>query len=246
MAIRAVIQGDRPELRRTCKPVSELSDAVRRLAEDLMETVQAEYAGSLAAVQCGVPVSLFVTCADGTPRVWLNAEVVARGPDVRGGESCASFPGLVVESVRPEWLLVRTWTLDGRVEERRVDGVEARLVAHELDHLRGTLLPDLVSESDLLAQLLAAVADTAGDEPETHAVDEDVQQILDLMADAAWKWNLAVELLAAYTTDAEAAKRLKRLRRRVARLSTEADEWEAWLLNLAESGSEHASADPEG
>jgi len=158
------IYGD-PVLREKCRPVEEVDDALRALAEDMIETmVDAEGVG-LAASQVGVPVRLAVVdvshdpeCVtvlrvdgrevameDVMPLVFINPELELEGPEDLASEGCLSIPEVRANVKRPWNVRARLTLLDGRVIELETDGLLARALQHEVDHLNGILFIDRVS-----------------------------------------------------------------------------------------------------
>lgn len=224
---------------------------MRQLVRDLVETMQANHFASLSAVQCGIPLHVFVTQVQGRTRVWINTRIIDKGALVVGAESCASFPDQVLELNRPEHLLLTTLTLEGAEHQRLVCGVEARLVAHEIDHQDGVLMQDHLTEDELISQMLGVlvVADSeseplanvieADQESSTIddattaygkiAADENASQILDFIADGTWKLVLAAELLKDFIRDKRELAALAQLEGLLLQLTDASDYWEQTL-----------------
>lgn len=235
MTVLPIIRGDTPDLRRRVTPVSDFSHDLRQLVDNLVETMQMSHFASLSAIQCGIPSDIFVTQIEGQVRIWVNTRIIEMGESFQGGESCASFPDLILETERPQQLCVRTWTVDGVEEERGVQGIEARLVSHEIDHQQGTLMLDHLSEEDLFTQMLgmSAMEDDDDMQDEEEDVlgqdDDDVSQILDFIAESTWKLVLAAELLEDFSWNESERVALNKLKSLVSELTTVADEWEQIL-----------------
>ncbi len=134
--------------------MGEITAAVRRLCDDLVETMRASPACvGLAAPQVGVGLRAF--CVDVTGHrkarschgtvVLVDPEVVAAGPAVAGREGCMSVPDLTGDVVRASELVIRGRTPEGDERVLQVDGFEARAFQHELDHLDGLLFLDRVT-----------------------------------------------------------------------------------------------------
>ena len=134
--------------------MGEITAAVRRLCDDLVETMRASPACvGLAAPQVGVALRAF--CVDVTGHrkarschgtvVLVDPEVVAAGPAVAGREGCMSVPDLTGDVVRASELVIRGRTPEGDERVLQVDGFEARAFQHELDHLDGLLFLDRVT-----------------------------------------------------------------------------------------------------
>lgn len=165
-----VIFGD-PVLREKCRPVTEVTEEIRALAEDMIETMRAADGVGLAAPQVGMPVQLAVVDVAGArePMTYLringqDTELDAFGPLIftnpelefpkreRGvmSEGCLSFPELRGDVVRPEHVRALLTLLDGRKIVLETDGLFARAIQHETDHLNGVLFIDRVSAATKL------------------------------------------------------------------------------------------------
>ncbi len=134
--------------------MGEITAEVRRLCDDLVETMRASPACvGLAAPQVGVGLRAF--CVDVTGHrkarschgtvVLVDPEVVAAGQAVAGREGCMSVPDLTGEVARANELVIRGRTPDGDERVLQVDAFEARAFQHELDHLDGLLFLDRVT-----------------------------------------------------------------------------------------------------
>ena len=160
-----VIFGD-PVLRAKCKPVSEVTDEVRTLAKDMIETmVDAEGVG-LAAPQVGVTLQLAVvdvshdpecvsylrvdgrdvTMADIMPLVFINPKLELVDPKEAEQEGCLSFPELRAMITRPTEVKATLTNLDRKTFVVETDGLLSRAIQHETDHLNGIYIIDRVSE----------------------------------------------------------------------------------------------------
>jgi peptide deformylase len=130
-------------LERKAEPVKDIDAAVRKLAEDMLETLVGKGVG-LAAPQVGVPLRIFVTLVDGDkPRVFINPEIVLTSQELATiEEGCLSLPGLYVDVVRPELVKVQAWNEKGRPFTIEDGGFLARVIQHEYDHLDGVLFVD--------------------------------------------------------------------------------------------------------
>ncbi len=141
------IFGD-PVLREKCAPVAEIDNDVRRLAEDMRETMYDADGIGLAAPQVGVPIRLFVYDVRESgiePGVLVNPEIVEEKGSVKEEEGCLSIPGLSETVERSASIVARGLGLDGEPVEIRAEGVLSRCIQHERDHLDGVLFLDRVS-----------------------------------------------------------------------------------------------------
>lgn len=140
MPIRTL--GD-PVLKAPTKPVEEFDRALRRLAEDMLETMYAAPGVGLAAPQVGLSLSLFVFDDGETgPMVMANPELGDAAGDVVAEEGCLSIPGPFHPTHRFAAVTCRGQDLNGAGYEVRGEGLLARILQHETDHLHGTLFVD--------------------------------------------------------------------------------------------------------
>lgn len=138
-----------PRLKKVCAPVSDVSDELRALADDMLETMYHAPGIGLAAPQVGVMDRLLVMdCVkeeNETPRpmVLINPEIVASSDEKNVyEEGCLSIPEQFAEVTRPKLVDVRWMDLDGNEQQETFDGLWATCVQHEIDHLNGKLFID--------------------------------------------------------------------------------------------------------
>ncbi len=144
MAIRAIrLEGD-PILRKRSREVNEITDKIKILIDDMIETMYHEEGVGLAAVQIGVlkRIMTYDTYEGDGPKVIINPEVSELGEKEASSEGCLSVPGELVEVNRPKTLRVRGYDENFNEVDKKVSGLEARVICHELDHLNGTLIID--------------------------------------------------------------------------------------------------------
>ena len=138
-----------PRLKKTAPPIADITDDLRVLADDLLETMYAAPGIGLAAPQVGIDTRLIVLdCVKGeeaTPRplTMFNPEVIAAS-DTRSTyeEGCLSIPEIYAEVERPAEVTVRWIDRNGAEQQESFDGLWATCVQHEIDHLNGTLFID--------------------------------------------------------------------------------------------------------
>jgi len=149
MALRNILIHPDPRLKKVTAPVASVNDDLRRLADDMLETMYDAPGIGLAAPQIAVMSRMLVMdCAkeeDATPEpmVLINPEIVWSS-DERNvyEEGCLSIPEQYAEVERPAEVEV-TWTdLDGATKRERFDGLWATCVQHEIDHLDGKMFID--------------------------------------------------------------------------------------------------------
>jgi len=148
MARLAVLEYPDPRLRIVASPVQVFDTALSQLIDDLLETMYAASAIGLAATQVDVHRQVVVLDVSGNasaPQVFINPEVLARDTPGMVEESCLSVPGVVDVVPRATRLRVRALDPTGASSERRVEGLAAVCLLHEMDHLAGRLFVDHLS-----------------------------------------------------------------------------------------------------
>ncbi|RMH51127.1 MAG: peptide deformylase [Zetaproteobacteria bacterium] len=153
MAVRPILIYPHPALRKVSAPIADpTAPDVRRLADDLAETMYDAPGVGLAAPQIGVHRRIVVTDIawreEGAERdlhVWINPEILWRSSEERPfEEGCLSIPDTFVEVLRPAAVAVRWQDLQGATHEAEYDGMMATALQHEFDHLDGRLFIDLI------------------------------------------------------------------------------------------------------
>ena len=138
-----------PRLKKPCAPVAAVTDEVRALGRDMLETMYNAPGIGLAAPQVGVMLRVIVMdCVKdpeliARPMVLLNPEVIWSSEEVNTyDEGCLSIPDQYADVTRPKVVTVRWLDLDGVTQEETFDGLWATCVQHEIDHLNGKLFID--------------------------------------------------------------------------------------------------------
>ena len=146
-----------------CAPVGAVTEAVRRLAADMLDTMYAAPGRGLAAPQVGVLSRLFVmdvAWKEGAPQpvVCIDPQILAEAPEMAlAEEACLSLPGLAAEIARPAAITLAWTETDGTRRQAELDGIAARCAQHEIDHLDGRVILDRV-DRETRARLEAAFA----------------------------------------------------------------------------------------
>ena len=154
MSVLEVVHYGDPILRKKCNPVKEFSN-LESLLDDMFDTMYEEEGIGLAANQVGIDLNLFIidishTDDDEYPRIFINGEITSsRGKSVFS-EGCLSIPKVALEVTRPEVILFKYQDIHEEWYEEEFDGLLARAIQHEIDHLNGVLIIDLVSEMQRL------------------------------------------------------------------------------------------------
>lgn len=148
MAIRDIrINGD-PVLRTPCEPITVMDDRVRALVEDLLDTVELEGRAGVAANQIGVSLRAFSWNIEDNKGYMLNPVILELSKEEQdlGDEGCLSIPGLWYPCERPHYGKCEGTDLNGEPVMIEGEGIWARLIQHETDHLDGKLFIDRLSK----------------------------------------------------------------------------------------------------
>jgi len=142
MALREIrIEGD-PILKKVCKPVSAVNDRIQELIDDMIETMYDANGVGLAAPQVGILKRIFVidVSEEGNePRVFINPEIIKTWGSQTGDEGCLSIPGKTGTVTRALNVVVRAYDENMKEFELEAEGLLARAIQHENDHLNGRL-----------------------------------------------------------------------------------------------------------
>ena len=150
MAKLKILEFPDPKLRIKAQPVETVDNALRRLIDDMFETMYDAPGIGLAATQVDVHRRLLVadvSTEKDAPRVLINPEIVEKDGVEVTEEGCLSVPGYFEEVTRAEHVKVRYLDRDGNQQEEDFDGLLAVCVQHEIDHLDGRLFVDYLSEA---------------------------------------------------------------------------------------------------
>ena len=152
MTIRPLVILPDSKLRLVSEPVKEITSEIRRLADDMLETMYDAPGVGLAAIQIGVPVRMVTMDVSKSedehqPLVLINPEIVWASEKKRVyEEGCLSIPEYYEEVERPDRVRFRYVNLQGETVEQDADGLLATCVQHEIDHLNGVLFIDYLSK----------------------------------------------------------------------------------------------------
>lgn len=144
MALRNIREIGEECLRCVCKEVPEITPRILDLIEDLKDTMYEADGVGLAAPQVGVRKRIAVVDVGEGPVVLINPEVVSTEGEQTGNEGCLSVPGKCGIVTRPMKVVVKTRNLNFEWEEIEGEGLFARAMLHEMDHLDGVLYVDKV------------------------------------------------------------------------------------------------------
>ncbi|MGD9496349.1 MAG: peptide deformylase [Armatimonadota bacterium] len=174
MAVRPIVYCGDPVLRRKATRIREIDEAVLELLEDLRQTMLEASGLGLAAAQIGVPVTAIVVLHDPESDEVLkliNPRIVESEGEQDGTEACLSLPTLRGVVIRPQRVVVEAVSPRGDPIQLEGEGLMARCLAHELDHLQGRLFIDIV-EPDTLCWIRPDESEEAGYRTEPTTVEE--------------------------------------------------------------------------
>jgi peptide deformylase len=152
MAIRDILVIPDKQLRLVSKKVEAIDDSIRKLVEDMFETMYDAPGIGLAAIQIGEPLrvvtmDLAKKDEEKAPRVFINPEITWSSEEKKvHEEGCLSIPEYYEEVERPAQVKVKYLDLEGREHEETADGLFATCIQHEIDHLNGVLFIDHLSK----------------------------------------------------------------------------------------------------
>ncbi|HUV81139.1 MAG TPA: peptide deformylase [Patescibacteria group bacterium] len=144
-----------PVLRKKCQEVTEITDEIRNLSQDIKETVKQKDGLGLAAPQIGELKRIIIVQAVNGAEVFINPKITrkSKGTEIRE-EGCLSFPGLFLKIKRAGEIEMEFLNLWGEKKEMKAGGLSARIFQHEIDHLDGILLIDRIPFLQKLCQIM--------------------------------------------------------------------------------------------
>lgn len=149
MAILDILHFPDPRLRTKAEPVGAVDDELRRLIDDMFETMYDAPGIGLAATQVNVHkrvIVIDISEEKNQPLVLINPEILEDEGQEEMQEGCLSVPEYFETVQRPAWVRVRALDRDGNEFELETDGLLAVCIQHEIDHLNGKLFVDYLSE----------------------------------------------------------------------------------------------------
>ncbi len=149
MAILNILHYPDERLRRRAQPVERVDARIRKLADDMLETMYDAPGIGLAAVQVGAldrVVVIDVSEDKSDPLVLVNPEILHREGEIKMEEGCLSVPSIYESVTRAQRVRVRALDLDGAPFELEAEDLLAVCIQHEIDHLDGKLFVDYLSE----------------------------------------------------------------------------------------------------
>ena len=151
MSVLNVVHYGNPILRKVCEPVIDFLN-IDSIVNDMFDSMYEAEGIGLAANQVGIDLNLFIidithTEEEEDTHVFINSSIIeTSGDEDLFQEGCLSLPGIALDVSRPEKVKLRYQTMDEQWHEDEFDGLLARAIQHEMDHLNGIFIVDRVSE----------------------------------------------------------------------------------------------------
>lgn len=150
MALRNIVEKGDKILTKTCRSVTAFDEKLHTLLDDMTETLTKAEGVGLAAPQVGILRRVVLVLETNVPEKedeyfieLINPEILSEDGEQEGPEGCLSLPGVYGWVERPERVVVRAQDRDGEWFELEGEGLTARAICHELDHLEGVMFDDL-------------------------------------------------------------------------------------------------------
>ena len=164
-----------PRLTTVASDIEDFDDALKKLVEDMTETMYSAHGIGLAATQVNVHKRLLVLDISENqdqPRVYINPELLSQSGEQVHEEGCLSVPGIYASVKRAENVTVKAQGIDGKSFEEELEGLHAVCVQHEIDHLIGRLFVDYLSplKRNMVRKKLEKQRKVAAKEAEEHLV----------------------------------------------------------------------------
>jgi len=146
MAIRNIVTIEDEILTKKSRPVTNFDERLAELIDDMLETMKSAVGCGLAAPQVGILRRIVVIDVGEGPIEMVNPEIIEESGEQRETEGCLSLPGQYGITLRPMKVTAKAQDRNGNWSEIEGEGLKARAICHELDHLDGILLPDRAEE----------------------------------------------------------------------------------------------------
>lgn len=152
-----IVHYPHPALKRVAKPLRRVDAELQRMVREMFDLMYANKGIGLAANQVDLPYRMFVLNLTADPnekareQVFINPVVSQHKGSSEADEGCLSLPGVFAPVRRPETVTINAYDLSGQEIKDTIDGLYARAVQHEVDHLDGVMFTDRLSPTSLMA-----------------------------------------------------------------------------------------------
>jgi peptide deformylase len=145
-----IIKYPHPTLRHKAKPLQRVDAELKKIVAEMFELMYEQKGVGLAATQVDLPYKFFIINLENDPQkapehVFLNPEISRRTGKAEAEEGCLSFPEIYAPVTRSEKVVISAYDLNGKEINYQLEGLFARAVQHEYDHLEGVLFIDRLS-----------------------------------------------------------------------------------------------------
>ena len=143
-----ILTFENEKLRQKADPVKKIGSEYVKIAQELIDTLHAGEGIGLAGPQVGINERIFATHVPGDiPRIFINPSIIETSQEtVKFEEGCLSVPGVYTNVIRSKAVKVQAWNEKGRPFTIEAEGILARVILHEYDHLEGILFIDRIPE----------------------------------------------------------------------------------------------------
>ena len=172
MAQLEILTRGNPRLHVKAKKVGRVDDSVRRLMDDMVETMGQNHGVGLAATQVGVHQRVIVMKVENHLYTLANPEILKREGEQTGYEGCLSVPGLIGEVTRAEKVVAKALNRQGKSVKIKAEGLLARCIQHEIDHLDGVLFLERVTSLDRIREVEVGSEEEAAADADVEAGDD--------------------------------------------------------------------------
>jgi len=148
MALLPVLRFPDPRLRNKAEPVTEVDDKIKKIIDDMLETMYEENGIGLAAIQINIEKQIIVMDVSddkSEPKAIINPEILHQAGNEKMTEGCLSVPGIYAEVPRAQKIEVKALDRNGQEMQFEAEGLLGHCIQHEMDHLMGKLFVDYLS-----------------------------------------------------------------------------------------------------
>ncbi|MFH1841449.1 MAG: peptide deformylase [Candidatus Nealsonbacteria bacterium] len=143
MTLLEIKKHPNPILRKKCKEIEEVTEKIKKLAQDMIKTMEEKDGAGLAAPQIGKSIRIIAVCTEEGSKAFINPKIVKKTKETETlEEGCLSLPGIFLKVKRAKGVDVEALDIEGKKVKLKTEGIFARIFQHEIDHLDGILIID--------------------------------------------------------------------------------------------------------